>query len=193
MTREMAKQILGDGATEEQVTNLLNSFHNVEKTKNEEITTLKNQLEQFSDYDAIKKQLDDINKANMTEQEKLEEQKREIARNLSQSRVIVNTAKAKEILAGLELDDETISMLVSDDENKTIGNATRLKQKFDSLKENVEKQTKEKLLNANLDPSISNVNPNKDDETMTIDKFMELSSVEQEKFIEEHPEEFNNL
>lgn len=193
MTREMAKKILGDGATEEQVTNLLNSLHNVEKTKNEEITTLKNQLEQFSDYDAIKKQLDDINKANMTEQEKLEEQKREIARNLSQSRVIVNTAKAKEILAGLELDDETISMLVSDDENKTIGNATRLKQKFDSLKENVEKQTKEKLLNANLDPSIPNVNPNKDDETMTIDKFMELSSVEQEKFIEEHPEEFNNL
>lgn len=191
MTREMAKQILGEEATEEQITNLLNNYHNVEKVKNEEINNLKNQLNQYSDYDALKKQLDDINKANMTEQEKLEEKKREIEKNLSQSRVIVNTAKAKEILAGFELDDDTISMLVSDDESKTVANATRLKEKFTNMKETVEKQTREGILNENLKPSISNVNQGEG--AMTLDKFYNLSAEEQEKFINEHPDEFENL
>lgn len=191
MTREMAKQILGEEATEEQITNLLNNYHNVEKVKNEEINNLKNQLNQYSDYDALKKQLDDINKANMTEQEKLEEKKKEIEKNLSQSRVIVNTAKAKEILAGFELDDDTISMLVSEDESKTVANATRLKEKFTNMKETVEKQTREGILNENLKPSISNVNQGEG--AMTLDKFYNLSAEEQEKFINEHPDEFENL
>ena len=142
MNRDLARQILGEGATEEQITNLLNNFHNMEKAKNDEIATLKAENSKYSDYDAIKSKLNEIEKANMTEQEKLEQMKKETEMNLKNSRIIVNTAKAKDILVGLDLDDDTIAMLVSDDEAKTINNATKLKEKFDTLKENVEKKTK---------------------------------------------------
>lgn len=191
MNRDEARKILGEGATEEQITNLLNNFHNMEKAKNDEIATLKAQNDKYSDYDAIKSKLNEIEKANMTEQEKLEQMKKETEMNLKNSRIIVNTAKAKDILVGLDLDDDTIAMLVSDDEAKTINNATKLKEKFDTLKANVEKQTKESLVVADLTPSISNVNQNEG--AMTLDKFNDLSAEEQNKFIEEHPEEFAKL
>ena len=193
MTRDEAKKILGEGATEEQVTNLLNSFHSAEKSKNDEIANLKNQISQFSDYDAIKKQLDDINKANMTEQEKLEEQKRETERNLLESRRIVNTAKAKEILASEEIDEEIIASLVTDNLDTTIAKATKMKQTLSALRDSVAKKTKEDLTNANIDPNLSNVDPNKDDAPMTFEKFSNLPVAEQNKWAEEHPEEFENL
>ena len=193
MKRDDIKKILGEGATEEQVTNLLNSFHSAEKSKNDEIATLKNQMAQYSDYDAIKKQLDDINKANMTEQEKLEEQKRETERNLLESRRIVNTAKAKEILASEEIDEEIIASLVTDNLDTTIAKATKMKQTLSALRDSVEKKTKEDLTNANIDPNLSNVDPNKDDTPMTFEKFSNLSIAEQNKWADEHPEEFENL
>ena len=193
MTRDEAKKILGEGATEEQVTNLLNSFHNAEKSKNDEIANLKNQMAQYSDYDAIKKQLDDINKANMTEQEKLEEKKRETENNLRESRIIVNKAKAKEILAGEEIDEEIISSLVTDNLDATIAKATKMKQTLTALRDSVTKKTKEDLTNANIDPNLSNVNPNKDDAPMTFEKFSNLSIAEQEKWMEANPGELDNL
>ena len=192
MTRDEAKKILGENATEEQVTNLLNNFHNSEKAKNDKIAQLEKQLTGFSDYDEIKKQLDDINKANMSEQERMEAQKKEIAKNLAESRIIVNTAKAKEILAGEELDDEIIASLVSDNLESTVAKANKMKQTLTALREKENKKTKEDLTNINLDPSMSNVNPNKDD-IMTIEKFNNLTAEEQEKFITEHPTEFENL
>lgn len=191
MNRDEARKILGEGATEEQITNLLNSFHSAEKTKNDEIATLKSQLQQFSDYDEIKTKLNEIETANMTREQQIALAEKTAKENLEKSQKILNTTKAKEILNGLDLDDETISMLVSNDEQTTINNATRLKAKFDSMKETVEKQTKENLINADLKPSISNVNQG--EEAMTFDKFSKLSADEQEKFITEHPEEFENL
>lgn len=193
MTRDEAKKILGEGATEEQVTNLLNSFHNAEKSKNDEIANLKTQISQFSDYDDLKKQLDDINKAKMTEQERLEEEKKEIEKNLKESRIIVNTAKAKEILAGEEIDDDIIASLVTDNLDTTVAKATKMKQTLTALRDSVSKKTKEDLTTANIDPSMSNVNQNEGDEAMTFEKFSNLSVAEQEKFIEEHPEEFEKL
>lgn len=192
MNRDEARKILGEGATEEQVTNLLNSFHNAEKVKNDKIAQLESQLNNVSDYDDIKKQLDDINKANLSREEQIALKEKEAEQKLANASIILNTTKAKEILSGFDLDDETISMLVSDDEAKTINNATKLKEKFDSLKENVAKETKETLTNVDLTPSITNVNQNEKDE-MTIEKFMSLSSEEQEKFINENPEKFENL
>lgn len=192
MNRDEARKILGEGATEEQVTNLLNSFHNAEKVKNDKIAQLESQLNNVSDYDAIKKQLDDINKANLSREEQIALKEKEAEQKLANASIILNTTKAKEILAGFDLDDETISMLVSDDEAKTINNATKLKEKFDSLKENVAKETKETLTNVDLTPSITNVNQNEKDE-MTMEKFMNLSADEQEKFINENPEKFENL
>lgn len=196
MNREMARKILGEEATEEQITNLLNNYHVEESAKVKELesqlTNLSEQNSKYSDYDEIKAKLDEINKASMTEQEKLEQMKKETETNLKNSRIIVNTAKAKEILAGLDLDDDIISLVVSDDENKTISSANKLKAKFDSQKELIAKKTKENLINVDLKPTISNVSQN-DDGVMTLDKFGDLSATEQEKWISEHPEEFNNL
>lgn len=195
MNREKAREILGENATEEQITNLLNQWHIDESNKvkdlESKVNNLTEQNSKYSDYDSIKQQLDDINKANMTEQEKLEQMKKETEQNLKNSRIIVNTAKAKDILVGLDLDDDIINMLVSDDEAKTISNANKLKAKFESQKETIAKETKESLVTMNVQPSISNI-PQQSD-VMTMDKFMDMSAEEQNKFIQEHPEEYNNL
>lgn len=194
MDREKARKILGEEATEEQITNLLNNWHIDENAKVQELEAQINSLNavanKYSDYDEIKSKLTEIEKANMTEQEKLEAQKKEIENNLKQSRIIVNTAKAKEILAGLDLDDELISLVVSDDADKTISSANKLKAKFDSQKENVAKETKESLINIDLTPSISNVNQN---EGMTLDKFGNMSAEEQNKWLQENPNGLENL
>lgn len=198
MTREEARKILGEEATEEQITNLLNNYHIQESNKVKElenqINSLSEQNSKYSDYDEIKKQLDEINKANMSEQEKLEAQKKEIETNLKTSRIIVNTAKAKEILAGLDLDDDIISLVVSDDADKTVTSANKLKAKFDSTKELVAKETKESLANLNLDPTLPNVKQGEGEDVIdTFEKFGKLSATEQEKWISEHPNEFENL
>ncbi len=194
MNRELAREILGENATEEQVTNLLNQWHIDESAKIKElegkVSNLTEQNNKYSDYDTIKQQLDDINKANMTEQEKLEQMKKETEKNLINSRIIVNTAKAKDILVGLDLDDDIINMLVSDDETKTINNANKLKAKFESQKELVAKKTQEDLVTMNVQPTVSNVTQS---DVMTMDKFLSLSAEEQNQFVEEHPQEFNNL
>ena len=194
MTRDEAKKMLGENATEEQITNFLNSVHTLQSAKVKElenqVNLLTEQNSKYSDYDAIKQQLEEINKANMTEQEKLEAQKKEIETNLKNSRIIVNTAKAKEILAGLDLDDDIISLVVSDDANKTIDSANKLKAKFDIQKETVAKATKESLITQPITPDMTNVNL---DDKMTLDKFSNLSATEQEQFIKEHPTEFENL
>ena len=70
MSREDAKKILGEGATEEQITNFLNALHTREQALKNEIANKNNELEKYSDYDIIKSQLDEINKSKMTEQEK---------------------------------------------------------------------------------------------------------------------------
>lgn len=191
MTRENVKEILGEGATDEQISAILNAFHSDIDAKEKEINSLNSKLQSQKDYNEIKKQLDDINKANMSEQEKLEEQKKEIEKNLRESKIIVNTAKAKEILAGLPLTDEIINSLVRDDEQATITNATNLKTQMESLKTETDKKVREELANIDLKPSISNVP--QDGGAMTWDKFESMSVEEQNKFAEEHPDEFANL
>ena len=195
LNRDEARKILGEGATEEQITNLLNNYHNVESEKvkslEEKVNSLESENSKYSDYESIKKQLDDINKANMTEQEKLEEQKKEIETNLKNSRIIVNTAKAKEILAGLDLDDDTISLVVSDDETTTINRANNLKNKFDTMRDTVAKKTKEELSNLDISPTITNVEQK--DEAMNWEKFQSLSADEQNKLIEENPDILDKL
>ena len=197
MNREIARKILGEGATEEQITNLLNNYHVEESAKVKELesklTNLSEQNSKYSDYDEIKAKLDEINKASMTEQEKLEQMKKETETNLKNSRIIVNTAKAKEILAGLNLDDDLVSLVVSDDAEKTIASANKLKAKFDSQKELIAKETKESLINVDLKPDLSNVSQNNDGVIDSFEKFGKLSATEQEKWINEHPEEFSKL
>lgn len=191
MNRDKARMILGEGATEEQITNLLNEFHNASKEQNNQIASLNDKLNKLSDYDELKAKLDAIEKANMSEQERLAEDKKQIEANLKNSRIIYNTAKAKEILAGENVKEELLKKLVTDDEASTIANATLFKETLTNLKDTIEKQTRESLATADLKPGITNVTQG--EEKMTFDKFAKLSSVEQEKFINEHPEEFENL
>lgn len=195
MNREKAREILGEGASEEQITNLLNNWHLDENAKvkelEEQINSLNANAKKYSDYDEIKSKLDEINKANMTEQEKIEQMRKETEANLKNSRIIVNTAKAKEILTGLDLDDDIISLVVSDDADKTISSANKLKAKFDMQKENVAKETKESLINIDLTPSMPNVNQN--DNIMTLEKFGNMSAEEQNKWLQENPNGLENL
>ena len=193
MNREKARQILGENATEEQVTNFLNEWHNEKKTETKQYETQLNELQdkinQYSDYDEIKAKLDEINKANMSEQEKLEEQRKEIANNLSNSRKIYNKAKAMEILAGENVDEKIIDSLVTDNLETTMATINALKANLTTIKDSVANKTKESLSTLDLTPTMSNV----PQDTMTFDKFNQLSAEEQEKFINEHPQEFENL
>lgn len=191
MKRDNIKDILGETATEEQITNLLNAFHNSEKAKNDEIANLRAENSRYSDYDSIKTQLDEINKSKMTEQEKLEADRKELESQKKEVSKIYNTAKAKEILAGISIPDRVLEKMVSGTLEETIELANLYKESITVTKENIIKETKESLINVDLKPSISNVNPN--EEVMNFEKFSKLSAEEQEKFINEHPEEFEKL
>jgi len=204
MNREKARKFLGIGLTkeqqeqitEEQVTNFLNEWHKEKEEEKKvfesEINDLKSQMNKYNDYDDIKKQLDDINKAKMTEQEKMELMQKETKQKLADANRIYNTAKAKEILAGLDLDEDLIQLVVSEDAEKTIASANKLKEKFDIQKENVVKETKESLTSLNLDPTLPNVNQNTN-VIDTFEKFGKLSATEQEKWLNENPNGLENL
>ena len=195
MNRDEAKKILGENATEEQITNFLNSYHLTENAKvkelQDQLNALKTETSKYSDYDAIKSKLNEIEQANMTEQQKLEQMKQETEKNLRESRIIVNTAKAKEILAGEDIDDELINTLVDDNLDNTIAKATKFKQTLTNIKDSVAKQTKETLVNADLKPSIPNVNPNEN--VMTFDKFANMSAEEQNKWLQDNPDGLEKL
>ena len=195
MTRDEAKKILGESATEEQITNFLNNYHLNENAKvkelQDQLDALKSENSKYSDYDTIKTKLNQIEQANMTEQQKLDQMKKETENNLRESRIIVNTAKAKEILAGENIDEKLIASLVDDNLENTIAKATMFKQTLTNLKDSVAKQTKESLVNADLKPTIPNVNPNND--VMTLDKFGNMSADEQNKWLQENPNGLQNL
>ena len=144
------EELLAKGYTEEQVTDILNTLHSVSKEKDKQISDLQSEILTKSEfetkYNAAQHQLDELNKANMTEQEKFEEMKKEAEKNLRDSKIIVNKAKAKEILSGLDIDESLIDTLVSEDEQKTLSNANLLKERFSSFKDTIEKQTKEQCL-----------------------------------------------
>lgn len=185
------EDLLAKGYTEEQVTDLLNTFHGI----NKENEKLKGELIEKADietkYNEANAKLEEINKANMTEQEKLEEMKKETENNLKQSKILLNKTKAQNILVGLDIDDELINSLVSDDEKITLDNANRLKSKFEAYKESIVKETRESIANIDSKPKASNIL--NDDGAMTFDKFRTLSQEEQNKFAAEHPTEFANL
>ena len=195
MNRDEAKKILGENATEEQITNFLNNYHLNENAKMKElqdqVNALKSENSKYSDYDTIKSKLTAIEQANMTEQQKLDQMKQEYENNLRESRIIVNKAKAKEILAGENIDEKLIENFVDDNLESTIAKVTMFKQTLTNLKDSVAKQTKESLVNADLKPSIPNVNPNQD--VMTLEKFGNMSAEEQNKWLQENPNGLENL
>lgn len=195
MNRDEAKKILGENATEEQITNFLNNYHINENAKlkelQDQVNALKSENSKYSDYDTIKSKLTAIEQANMTEQQKIEQMRKEAEADRREARLIVSRSKAKEILAGENVDEKLIERLVDDNLENTIANATIFKQTLTNLKDSVAKQTKESLVNADLKPSIPNVNPNQD--VMTLDKFSDMSAKEQNKWLQENPNGLENL
>lgn len=196
MNRDEAKKILGENATEEQITNFLNNYHLNENAKvkelQDQLNALKSENSKYSDYDAIKTKLNEIEQASMTEQQKIDQMKQETEKNLRESRIIVNTAKAKEILAGENIDEQLINSLVDDNLDNTIAKATMFKQTLTNLKDSVAKQTKESLVNADLKPSIPNVNPN-ENVIDSFEKFANMSAEEQNNWLQENPNGLEKL
>ena len=190
------EDLLAKGYTEEQVTDILNTLHSVSKDKDKQIADLQSEVltkdEYVTKYNAAQHQLDEMNKANMTEQEKVEAMKKEAEANLRNSKIIVNKAKAKEILSGLDIEESLIDTLVSEDEQATINNANLLKNRFTTFKDTVEKQTRESITNLNVKPETTNV-PQQDDGVMTLDKFYKMTNEEQIKFVNENPGAIQNL
>lgn len=200
MTREDAKKLLGENATDEQVTNLLNAVHTEINAKDKEINNLNNTIKSNNTEIANLKKSDDelrqIKESQMTEQEKAKELQDQLNAQMSTYKKLSNSVKAKSILVGAgisgEKADSLVSKFVKEDEQATIDLANEIVQELSDMKAATEKKVKDDLSNVNVNPTTSNVNP-KTDDLMTWDKFTKLSSEEQNKFQEEHPEEFNNL
>lgn len=192
MNRDDVRKILGEGATEEQITNTLNALHNQTNALKKELEDVKANQNKYSDYDAIKKQLDDINKANLSREEQLALKEKEAEERLRNAKITENTAKVKETLAGLDIGDDVIGKIVSEDLDSSVKLAQALVDKFNLVIDNTKKKTEEELANLNVKPGLSNTDPNNDGQ-MTWEKFSKMSQEEQNKFAEEKPEEFANL
>lgn len=196
MSREDAKKILGEDATEQQITNFLNVIH-LNNSKMEELR-VENEANKIAREEASRKakeyeeQLAIIEKEKMSDVEKLELAKKEAEENLANSRRILSKAKAQEILSTVGITDEDIiKTVVSDDLDSTVANAQILANKFKFIQDETVKKTKEELANIDVKPNPTNVPQN--DNQMTWEKFTALSVEEQSKFEQEHPDEFAKL
>lgn len=192
------EELIAKGYSEEQVTEILNMYHSTNKAQTEEIANLQKDLANKSEYETkykeVQSQLDAINQEKMTEQEKIAKDREEADKYLANAKKINNTAKAKSILAqtglqGEEL-DKLVDSIVRDDETATIDNANLFLNTFNTMKDNTAKATKEELINTDTKPNMSNA---PQDNVMTFDAFRSLTVEEQNKFAQEHPEEFANL
>lgn len=197
MSREEAIQLLGEGATEEQIKGLLDKFHakdNELRTKTNELNNIQSQLDDTNKkLNNTQSQLDAINKAQMTDAEKMEAQKKEAEEYLANSKKIFAKAKAQEILSSVGItDEELINTLVTDDVDLTVKNANIYVNNIKTISESVEKKTKEALSAQDLKPTPSN-NVSNNNEGMTWEKYQTLSESEQSAFANEHPEEFAKL
>lgn len=195
MTRDEVLKILGEGATDKQVTAILDKFHEKDSDARANATALAKAQADLAqtkaDLTTAQSQLDEINKANMTAQEKIEADLKEAAKIKSESQKVYAKAKATEILASVGITDEKlINSLVSDNVELTETNANIYVENIKNIKESVEKQTREELSTADLKPNPSNSSNN---DTMTWEKFTSLSETEQSRFEQEHPEEFAKL
>lgn len=201
MTREEAKKILGEDATEAQITALLNNFHkeNEEKEKlQKQIEKLEKEKEKLADSNVelkeYKNKYDVLEKANMTKEQLLEAREKELEEKVKTTSMLNNSIKAKSILVGAGVDekeaDELVASIVKEDEATTLASAQLLANSFKALEEKTTKKTKEDLLTADVKPNSSNV---QGDSKVTKDDFLKLSPEEQNKFIEENSEAFYNL
>ena len=191
------KTLLDKGFTEEQVTEILNGFHAEQSAMQAQLANIQKDLEsknkEVSELIGYKSQIEEIQKAQMTEAEKVAAMKKEADEYLAKAKITNNTATAKSILASIGITDENIiGTVVDSDEAKTIEKANALKLAFTTREEEAAKKAREELSKIDITPPGSNKQPGSDN-AMTWEKYQQLSDEEQSKFAIEHPEEFNNL
>lgn len=191
------KTLLGKGFTEEQVTEILNGFHAEQSALQAQLANAQKDLDtknkEVSELIGYKSQVEEIQKAQMSDAEKIAAKRKEADEYLAKAKITNNTATAKSILASIGITDEgIISTVVDSDEAKTIEKANALKTAFVTREEEAAKKAKEELSKIDITPPGSNVQPGADN-AMTWEKYTQLSDEEQAKFATEHPEEFNNL
>lgn len=197
MSREEVKKMLGENATDEQVTAILNSIHQ-EKSRADSLEqklnaqNLVNQ-ETEAKYKELETKLNELEKEKMTEAEKLELKEKEVERNLKESKKILSKAKAQEILSQVGItDEEIVNTVISDNIDNTIASATVLANKFKFIQDETIKKTKEELANLDVKPTPSNVSQGEND-GLTLDKFFGMSAQEQEKLLNENPNILDTL
>ena len=193
MNREEIKRILGENASEELTSSLLNAFHNAEKTNTDKIASLQKELTSYSDYNDVKKKLNQYETEKMSEAEQIEKMKNEATQYLRDAKLTNNKAKVMTVLASVDIDEDIINSIVTEDEVKSLENANKILNKINSIKAEVEKQTKDSLMNMDLKPTITNADPNEDSNVMTKEKFNSLSMLEQKQWKDSNEEKYREL
>ena len=138
MSREEVKKMLGENATDEQVTTILNAIHQEKSRADsyEKQLNAQNLINQENEnkYKELEEKLGEIEKEKMTEAEKWQFKEKEIEKNLAESRKTLAKAKAQEIFSKVGItDEEIIKTVVSDNIDTTIANATMIADKFKSV------------------------------------------------------------
>jgi len=199
MNREEVRKLLGENATEEQISAVLNKFHTEQKNLNEQVTTLQGQVNNLTtektELLGYKTKVEEIERANLSKEEQLQLKEQELNKKMAQADILQNSIKAKSILVGAgvgeEEADKLVASIVKEDEQATIDSATLFANQFNNIKEVTAKQTREELANLDLKPNPSNIPPNS--KAMTWESFSKLSAKEQAEFAEKNPEEFAKL
>lgn len=199
MNREEVKKLLGEGATDAQISAVLDKFHSEQSSLKEQINTLQNKVtvveQNNTELLGYKTKVEEIEKANMTKEQQIELERKQLAEKTKAISKLQNSIKAKSILIGVGIGEEEadglVASIVKEDEQATLASAQLLANQFNSIKEATAKQTREELANLNVKPTPSNVKPTSN--PMNWEQFSQLSQEEQAKFIEENPDEFSKL
>lgn len=197
------EELLEKGYTEEQVSELLDAWHKANANLSKENEKLKTDLGQanetisglnqkVSGLTKVEEEYNAIKQSQLTDEEKRKLALEEAEKKQREANKIYNTAKAREIFSEIGgISDEVLSSIITDDEKTTVANATNLLNLIKTRDEAIEKTTTEKLTSLDLKPNPSNTSPQ--DNVMTWEKFDSLSSDEQMKFAEEHPDDFAKM
>ena len=197
------EELLEKGYTEEQVSELLDAWHKANANLAKENEKLKTDLGQanetisglnqkVSGLTKVEEEYNAIKQSQLTDEEKRKLALEEAEKKQREANKIYNTAKAREIFSEIGgISDEVLSSIITDDEKTTVANATNLLNLIKTRDEAIEKTTTEKLTSLDLKPNPSNTSPQ--DNVMTWEKFDSLSSDEQMKFAEEHPDDFAKM
>lgn len=193
------EDFLEKGYSEEQITDLLNMFHNDRQNDLTEMENLKKTNNEISQkFNNVNGELQKIKNANLTEQEKIEKMLKEAQETVERANAkeksankVYNKAKAKEILAEYNLDDGLIDTLVTDDEALTLKNVNDWKKAIDNMNQNIIKKTKEEISNIDVRPNPTNVVQQPDG--MTQEKFDKMTLTERKLLKDNDPETYEQF